>query len=235
MTGKLADTVMAVRNGEQIARKYQPVVYNPSTEAQVAQRAKLKLISQISAVMAPVIAIPKIGAVSSRNRFTKVNFPALTYLSNEAGVTLTDIQLTSSAVGLNEVFVTRGESVINAGIVNGAQVNADRVVYAAFAKHADKSLTLLGTAVANELGETFDWGVTFPNYNGEVVVYAYSVRDNTDAARAKFGNYETLTGETVATLLVTRTLTESDVTVSKTVSAVLSPVTAGNQQPTRKK
>ena len=44
-TGKLGASVFAISGGEQIVRQYNPVVSNPNTDAQVAQRAKLKLMS----------------------------------------------------------------------------------------------------------------------------------------------------------------------------------------------
>ena len=58
-SGKLGNIVCSTVAGETIARDYNPEVSNPNTETQVAQRAKFKLMSQLSSVMAPVIAIPK--------------------------------------------------------------------------------------------------------------------------------------------------------------------------------
>lgn len=217
MTGKLADTVMSVRNGEQLARKYQPVVYNPSTAAQVAQRAKLKLMSQMSAVMAPVIAIPRQGAVSSRNLFTKKNFPLATYSSDTASIDLPSIQLTSSVVGLGTVELSRVADGILAYIVTSeAPVDVDRVVYSLFEKGSDNRLRYVGSLVANADDATADFQVKFPLRETELVVLAYAVRDNTEAARATFGNMQTVSAEQIAKLLVTRTLTESDVTLTET-------------------
>lgn len=222
MTGKLADTVMAVRNGEQLARKYQPVVYNPSTEAQVAQRAKLKLLSQLSAVMGPFIAIPKQGSVSSRNLFTKKNFPLTTYSGNQADITLANVQLTSSVVAFPTLGGERSENSINVYIYGGSTIgtlDVDRVVYIAFVKQADNSLRFLGSSTVTESGGG-TWNASFPLVHEEVIVYAYGVRDNSEAARVAFGNLTAATAEAVAKLLVTRTLTESDVTITETVSKV---------------
>lgn len=224
MTGKLADTVMSVRSGEQIARKYQPVVFNPSTPAQVANRAKLKLLSQLSAVMAPVIAIPRQGSVSSRNIFTKVNFPLTSYARDEAEINLANVQLTKSAVSLLPLFAERVEQSINVSLatttITGAgeiaSTDYSRVVYAMFVKTGNQKLRLAATRVANTAGESNEWPVVFPATNLEVVFLAYAVRDNSDAARATFGNLTTVTAETVASLLVTRNLLDSDVTVTET-------------------
>lgn len=224
MTGKLADTVMSVRNGEQIARKYQPVVFNPSTPAQVAQRAKLKLISQLSAVMAPVIAIPRQGSVSSRNLFTKVNFPLTTFADSEAEVTLSSVQLTKSAVGLSNIIVERNENEITASLLTSTlsasgdipTIGISRVVYAMFVKGSDSKLRFVDSRVVSAPGTNNEFAASFPLTNLEIVVLAYAVRDNTEAARATFGNLTTVTAETVASLLVNRALLESDVTVTET-------------------
>ena len=215
MTGKLADTVMSVRNGEQIARKYQPVVFNPSTPAQVAQRAKLKLLSQLSAVMAPVIAMPRNGSVSSRNLFTKVNFPNTNYATDTATINLALVQLTSSVVALPTVIAAREEDDIIANLTS-LDVDVDRVVYAMFAKNGN-SLRYVASAVANDAGTlAAPWGAQLPLVNDEVVILAYGVRDNNENARTVFGNLQAPTAETVANLIVQRTLTGADITLTHT-------------------
>lgn len=214
MTGKLADTVMSVRNGEQIARKYQPVVYNPSTPAQTAQRAKLKLLSQLSAVMAPVIAIPRRGSVSARNIFTKVNFKNTTFTDNEAKITAPDIQLTSSVVGMTPVTATTAGNVITASVGAGLQV--DRVVYCAFEMLENGSLRFAGSKVVSEAGAGDNYETTFNGISGNGVLLAYGVRDNTEAARVTFGNMEYVSAGAIAELVTTRRLLESDITLTET-------------------
>lgn len=228
MTGKLADTVMSVRNGEQIARKYQPVVFNPSTPAQVAQRAKLKLLSQLSAVMAPVIAMRRVGSVSARNLFTKVNFGATTFADNEASIVISNVKLTSSVVALPSIGAVRGENVLNFAL-GSFTTGIDRVVYAAFAKQADESLLYLGSATGST-APTFDASLAVSS-NAEIVVLAYGVRDNTENARAVFGNLEAPTAEDVAQLVVSSTLTEADVTLTETRGFTLAAVTSSSVAP----
>ena len=217
MTGKLADTVMSVRNGEQIARKYQPVVFNPSTPAQIATRAKLKALSQLSAVVAPVIAIPKRGPVSSRNLFTRKNYGAVSYATNTATIDLLSVQLTDSVVALPNIAATRTESGISAYIValaNIGNVDVSRVVYAMFVRQADNTLRLAGSAIGTD--KTTGFSAELPLVNSPVIIYAYGVRDNTEAARVAFGNLEVSTASTIASLIVSRTLTESDITLTET-------------------
>ena len=223
MQGKVADVVMAVRNGEQIVRKYQPVVSNPSTPNQVEARAKLKLMSQLSAIFAPVIAIPKQGSVSSRNLFVKENYRNATYNNNQADVTLTGIHLTKSVVPLSGVVVTREDNnTLNVSTAFDPEIS--RVVYCLVRKGDGGALLLDATSVVSVPGSKYNFPTTMSmNYRYEGVVYAYGIRDNTEAARAKYGNVQALTAETIAKLIVTRTLTESDVTLTST-SAVVVPV-----------
>lgn len=114
MTGRVADVVMAVNRGQQVVRKYQPVVANPSTSAQVGQRAKMKLASQLAATLAPELGgFKRDGAVSSRNLFIKdlFNRSALTYTNMVANVNLDDIALTTSRVSpLINVTVTGNQT-----------------------------------------------------------------------------------------------------------------------------
>lgn len=215
MTGKLADVVMSVRNGEQIARKYQPVVLNPSTPAQVAQRAKLKLLSQVSAVMAPVIAMRREGPVSSRNQFVRANFPAASYNNNQADITLTSIKLTKSVVSLPAISATREGTTLSVQLTQGAG-DFNHVVYVAFGKQNDGTLRFADSAVINNAGSIAHWEGSLTVPNVEAVVYAYAVRDNNENARAKFGDLQVVTAETIAKLLVSRTLSETDVTLTET-------------------
>lgn len=217
MTGKVADVVMSVRYGEQIARKYQPVVSNPGTQAQVAQRAKLKLMSQVAAVMAPVIAIPRVGAVSSRNAFVKTNFKETQYSNNAATIQLTSIQLTKSVVAFPEIFASRGTNNINASLTTtGLVLDVDRVIYTLFEVQSDDKLRYIASETATSPGTNSSWDVELPNTNNRFLVLAYGVRDNNDFARVTFGNTDVPTAERVARLITSRTLTEQDVTITET-------------------
>lgn len=222
LTGKLADTVMSVRNGEQIVRKYQPVVYNPSTQAQIETRAKLKLLSQLSAVMAPVIAIPKQGAVSSRNLFFKENYFAAFYHNDQADIDLGSVKLTRSVVALPGITATASAGGYTVALATSLPVDVDRVVYAAFNKQSDGTLRYTGSVVATDPTNSFQ-GIVPASGSGETVIYAYGVRDNTESARVTFGNMQVINAETVAKVIVSKTLTESDITLTETVSLSVTP------------
>lgn len=222
ITGKLANTVFAIRYGEQLARAYQPVVHNPKSEAQAINRAKLKLISQLSAVLAPVIAIRRIGSKSPRNLFTKENFPLVGYTDSVASINLNRVQLTQSVVGLPAFSADRTSGTGIAVALSGdASNDFDRVVYVVIAKQGDEKLRLIGSTMATEAGTNGTFPAVLPYSDNAVVVYAYGIRANSDYARTVFGNLTAAAAEEVAKLIVTRALTENDVTLSETLGLTM--------------
>lgn len=236
MSGKVADVVMSVRNGQQVVRKYQPIIADTKSEAQVAARAKLKLMSQLGAVFSPVIAMPKQGVVSSRNLFVKENYPAATYSASVADIELSDIKITKSVVALPRLAARRESGNIHVSLNNSPSTDLSRVVYTIFEKQDDNALRYFGSIVVETAGVNNDFIGETPagSDNNELEIYAYGVRDNTEAARVSFGNLQVLTAETIAKLLVTRTLTEVDVTLTETRYAKITPSAQNNTQQTSK-
>lgn len=224
MTGKLADVVMVVRNGEQIVRKYQPVISNPTTPEQVAARAKLKLLSQFAAVAGPIIAIPKQGAVSSRNRFVSKNYGLVTYENDQANISIASVQLTDSNVALPAISATKSQDAISAYVADAASVGAldiNRMVYVLLTRDADNRLRIVASRVSTESGSGNTWSVQFPLVTTPAYVLAYGVRDNNTEASVIFGNLTVLDAQNVARLIVTRRLLERDVTLTETRGYVL--------------
>ena len=222
ITGKLGAAVYAVRNGEQISRRYQPVVFNPSTEAQVAARAKLKLMSQLSAVVGPYVAIPREGMVSPRNMFVKKNYSLATYNDGNAAVALTALQLTQSVFGLPAVSVTREGSNITIALSN-SNTDVDKVAYLLLQKNPDGTLRVFYSRVVDRGDDpTFSLTRTVAA-SASIVAYAYGIRITSEKARATFSDVTALTTETVAKLVATRRLVSSDVTLTETVAAESNP------------
>lgn len=81
-SGKVGGVVFAISNGEQIVRAYQPVVSNPKSSAQMAQRAKGNLVGRISSY------VPKsvLSGLGANNRMRRAEF--LRILLNAATTTL---------------------------------------------------------------------------------------------------------------------------------------------------
>lgn len=225
LTGKLGNQVMLVRNGVQMARQYNPAPFNPNTTAQIEARAKLKEASQLSTIMAPVIAMPRKGMVSTRNQFVKKNYGAITYSDNTATVSLTDVKITNGIVSFPAVRASRGEgTTAEVHLVTGVPVDVTRVVYCAFFISPDNELRYLDSVVVTEPGTSNTWPGEIAKVGQPMVIYAYGVRDNTEAARVAFGNITVPSAGSVATLIVSRTLTEADVTITETQAYLLAAV-----------
>lgn len=102
----MGSAVFRVREGQQVVTQYNPIVKNPNTEGQQAQRAKFKLMSQLAAVLSPGFGTMSVttrkakGKPSQRNAFTQLNFPLVEVTSDEQEVTakiaMEKLQLTSS-------------------------------------------------------------------------------------------------------------------------------------------
>ena len=217
-TGKVAGSVFSVRNGVVIERAYNPIVANPSTKKQVEARAKLKLISQLAAVMAPVVAFTREGLVSPRNQFVKRNYPSVTYSNQQAQVDFSAIQITKSVIGLPGISATRESGNISLSLGVGTTA-LSRMVYTVFAKNPDNTIRYVGSVIATQAGEGNLWPaqLSTAGAGGSVtfIVYGYGVRDLTDAATAIYGDMQAVTAEAFAKLIVTRTLTEADVQLTE--------------------
>lgn len=215
--GKLGSSVFSVNSGQQIVRQYQPVVANPNTVAQVNQRARMKLASQLAAAYATVIAMPKQGLVSTRNQFIKKNMDAISAQGGTAQVTYENLQLTNGNVGLPSVLATRSAAEgIKVNLSESAANAVSRVVYVIFKKTTENQLQLVGSKVIEEAGDAGTFPATFPYDASDIAIYAYGMRDLNSSATAKYRNYEVNSGTDVARLFTTRNLSMSDISLTQT-------------------
>lgn len=199
-TGKLGSSVFAVSGGEQIVRQYNPNVSNPSTNAQVAQRAKLKLMSQIAADLASVIAIPKQGLKSSRNLFISKNISLCSYDNGEAACELSLLQITAGSTQLPSLGVTAGSGSIQAALETSAPAEIAKVVYVLCKKGQDTQIYVVDSKVVSEEGTPRTFNTTFTAGGGEYVVLAYGLKASAGDAGINYGNYYTESAEDIATL-----------------------------------
>lgn len=217
MKGKIGNMVLSSVGGEVIAREYNPNVANPNTTAQQSTRSRFKLASQLSAALAPVIAIKRDGNTSGRNQFTKINFPATRINEGVAEINLNQIQLTKSQkafAGFN-ADRTGGSAIV-------VQLNADfkaavsRVVYIAYRKDAEGNLILHDSKVCNVPGSNGLFADSLAFTADSVVLYAYGVKDLEAGITTKFGNMTAPSAEDVAQLLISNTENMSSVQLTKT-------------------
>lgn len=216
-SGKMGASVFSVNSGVQIVRPYQSQVSNPSTPAQVNQRARLKLMSQLAAALAPVIAIPKEGLVSARNRFISKNFEYVVATDGTAQVTYENLQITAGNVGLPSISATRAEGATTISVNLSAAPASDisRVVYAMF-KKTQGQLEYVSSRVVTTRGENNNFPASFPASSGDIVLFAYGMKDLNSNASAKFANYNVASASDIARLVATRSIAVSDFSFTQT-------------------
>lgn len=216
-SGKLGNIVCSTVAGETIARDYNPEVANPNTETQVAQRAKFKLMSQLSSVMAPVIAIPKDKNQSSRNLFVRKNMSATVYDGVQAAINLNRVQLTNGNTTIETFGCDRSSHEHCSCYYSGINfVGMAGIVYCIFTKDDAGNLSLFDSAVVTENTEDEDWGADLKYTDKEIVLYAYALIGDGDKAKAAFGNLEAPTAESLAKLLVESSVAASTIKTTKT-------------------
>lgn len=193
-SGKVGGLVFAVSGGEQIVKEKASKVSNPNTNAQMTQRAKFKLISQIAANLAPIIAFKKEKLVSARNQFVSANIGNVTFANGQAELTLADIDLTGSSAALPG-FSTNAETpgTVEVQLGSAAPADIDGVLYALVHETAGKKLEILDIKVAATPGNTRNFAAQLQYgtaYNGDdMCVYAYGIKYTDASSRQRYANY----------------------------------------------
>lgn len=220
-SGKLGTSVFTTVKGTQIVRQHQPIVTNPSTKLQVAQRSRFKLVSQLAASMADVIAIPRIGLTSSRNLFIKKNMPAVLGDVEGARVSYEKLQLTNGTAALPAIVVNRSSSRLNLELESDARGIVNRVIYCIFTKNSDGQLILNTSAVVSDAGQDGYFTLEIPIIAGDLAIYAYGMKDTSASASATFGNYKVTNASDIATLVSNRSISSKDFIFTKTNGTTL--------------
>lgn len=221
-SGKIGSIVFSTSGGETIAREYNPHVSNPSTMAQINQRARMKLMSQLSASLSPVLAIPKKGLVSARNQFTKMNFDQSMAVNGVAQITYENVQLTNGNLGLPTIEATRAQgSGISINLAEDAHLAINRVVYILYRKTSEQKLQLVSSVVVEAAGNDGNFPATLPYTEGDIVLYAYGMRDTSESASAKYGNMQVANAVDVARLTAVRNISSEDFQFTETRGATM--------------
>lgn len=224
ISGKLGAVVFSSSGGETISREYNPHVANPSTQAQVDQRARMKLMSQLSAALSPVLAITKDGLVSKRNKFTKLNFPASYALNGVAQITYENVQLTEGNTALPAISamgtVDSNKLTIDAAFEQAPTATIKRVVYCLFRKSNEGKLEYVLSQIVSERTQTGSqafFNIVFQNLPvAEYVLFAYGMSDTSERATAHYGDLNVVTASDLARLVATRAISFSDYQFTQT-------------------
>ncbi len=222
MTGKVGNIVLTSVGGKVVGREYNPNVANPNTQPQQNTRSKFKLASQLSASMAPVIAIKKEGNVSARNLFVKENFPMITYSEGAASINLNGVQLTKSQRNFAGFVSDRsGGTAIAVELKADCAAILSRVVYIGYKKLSDGSLQFFDSKVCNTAGADGKFADVLRYEEGAVVLYAYGMKDLEAGITSKFGNMSAPSAEEVAQLLVSNSENMASVQLTKTAGLTM--------------
>lgn len=237
-TGKIGSIVFSTSGGETIAREYNPHVANPNTQAQIDQRSRMKLMSQLSAVLAPVIVMTKEGLVSRRNKFVKKNFGNSYALNGTAQISYENIQLTEGSIGLPQVIgsielnAETGVNELTVYLATEPALNVARVVYNIFEKTDEAKMQFLYSAISesrsvdNKYFPVVEAASTFENK--ELVIYAYGMIDTSEKATANFGNMNVSNGSDLAVLVASRSISYEDYQFTQTRGATIGQGSSGN-------
>lgn len=223
-SGKVGSAVFATAGGEQIVRQYQPKVANPNTDAQVEQRAKFKLLSQLAAAMAPVIVIPKQGLTSARNRFVSINSSLVSYNNGAASVNLQNIQLTDSIVAIPNInvypTVTANTVSIDTELNDNINEGFDKLAVILFKKTDDEKLFLVATKIKDidydDATVPMSFGQVDIEKGKDYVVYAYAIKAKSNVGKALFEDYIAEPGEDYATLATNKSFNSGNFSFSHT-------------------
>lgn len=226
-TGKIGSVVFSTSGGETIAREYNPHVANPNTSAQIDQRARMKLMAQISAALAPSLAYTKSGLVSARNKFVKRNFDSTYALNGMAQCSYENLQLTEGNLGLPAISV-EGETdsngrLINFGLMEEPSASISRVVYNVFSKTEEGKLNFVKSLIVSQrvVADVYFGGHMVNLPQGDLVIYAYGMIDTSESATARYGELNVVTGTDLAKLVATRSISYTDFQFTQTRGATL--------------
>lgn len=222
VVGKIGAVVYSTNAGQIIAREYNPNVANPSTEKQVNQRAKLKLMSQLAATLAPVIVIPKEGLKSSRNLFIKKNMGAAYAENGVAQITYENVQLTNGRAGIPGIVATRSQqSGISISLEERADAAISRVVYIMYKKTSENTLQYVQSVIAEAAGDAGTFPATLVYCEGDLALFAYGMKDLNSKATAKYDDYSVQNAEDIASLAMERKIAYGDYQFTQTRGATM--------------
>lgn len=207
-TGKLGASVWAVRKGVQIVREYTDKVTNPNTPAQVGQRAKFKLLTQLGAVVAgDGMFFRSLNAGESmRNAFMRANMGAVELgptgdvaLLNVSEVVLTDGHTTAPAATFNrttgalsvDVSAAAMADIMGIGYAVITLPDVGRVIgYSARAEKGEGETAITATIVAPSalMNKTnvLVWGYRFADAAARAKYEAIAAAETADVVALEF-------------------------------------------------
>lgn len=232
VSGKIGAIVYSTSAGQIIAREYNPNVANPNTPKQVNQRARMKLMSQLSASVSTEIAMKKDGLVTKRNKFVRTNMPSCYAIGGMSQITYENIQLTEGSVALTGIYAELDTTDLKVALSAEPDAKIARVVYIAYIKTDEGNLSLLGSQISTTRlveGESTYFQQTIAGGGHiandacayDIVIFAYGMIDASERARAQYGNLRVTNGTDIATLISNRQISYADYQFTQTRGTTL--------------
>ena len=222
-SGKLGSSVFSVVGGVQVLREYNPDIFNPSTQQQVDQRARLKLMAQVASAFQPVNAFEKKKNVSSRNKFISANYQYTYATDGVAEIKLEDVQIAEGSVQLPPLTARRvSYRGIEVELGTMGTYAFKRVVYVMYTIIPYNGLIYNDSVVLDASNDNPTYKHTFAYNVDSVVIYAYGMRDFNAAATAALEDYKIVSGLDVARLVAQRSIIPSYYSFSRTQGIVIS-------------
>lgn len=214
-------------------RALQAHVHNPQTEKQTAHRAKIKLLSQLGALLRQFIAIFPTSGSSSRAIFARLNYPNITAPSTTASIVYTSVVLTDSNRPITQVV----KDVVTVGtgyrpylhFIDEPTEDIKRVFYYLFVKTDNGKLSLVDYYLSERRTTPtatgfFNWasapievdtdGKSLYDY----VVFAFGMGDNSEEATQHFHDLDVDYLEKVSWLIAENLITDTDYYFTETSS-----------------
>lgn len=214
-TGKVGAFLLQVNSGVQILKEKPVKVANPNTDAQVEQRAKLKLMSQLAADMAQSIGFQKNGLVSPRNQFISANIGKCTFEDNEAKIQLSAIDLTPGSLVMPYPSFGQDGAI---QLVNAAPANVNAVIYALYDVAEGYRLNLAEQKIVSVAGESRTFPTTMENIRGNQICYVYGVTGSAGAGLVDYEDYEAESAGNYAALAFVRRVILKGGSLTKTAA-----------------
>lgn len=215
-SGKLGSSVFAISKGVTVERQYQPIVNNPQTKLQIAQRAKFKLLSGLASVVAPFACLLTEGLQTQANVFIKRNMQLVSFVNGAAQINMPNVQIS----GGSNAFVTPTFTIatgVGKGSISAEDVAAagfDGVVFLVVGTKRPNIRRIKGKVVLEPsegaFSIEFPTASSFPEYH----LYAYGVK-LTDKGVSAYGSLNSIS-ENVVEVSVTRMISEGMMTASAT-------------------
>lgn len=201
VAGAVSSIIASSYGGAVVVRSRNKKKRQVNSVAQVESRAKLKILGQIAAELAPVIVIPHTDNVSSRNLFVKKNYN-LAYCNEEsAQLTYENLQITGGMAGLPPIFVQRNPSKgVQVCLAEGMQSGVDRVVYILYKKTIAERLVFVDSVIAHVAGDDKLYPAVLPYTKGDIIILAYGMKDVSPTAGVKYGETKVSSAMDVAQL-----------------------------------